>query len=170
MNPSNAVPCNIPRWDFSWFNEGSILRIHTLSGRIGKVVASHAEGCKVARSNPGCGWAAMIYTIHEELRGNCPWGWGSIESTVMTPLSVIGCGRLQLGVPHWAASVDYCKKLIIDPAFCGSRFSTGRLLALKDFTFTLICLLWVLCHTHLLFTGWGTRRFPGIEVPGVACE
>ena len=28
---------------------------HTLSGRIGKVVASHAEGCKVARSNPGCG-------------------------------------------------------------------------------------------------------------------
>ena len=26
-----------------------------LSGRIGKVVDSHAEGCKVARSNPGCG-------------------------------------------------------------------------------------------------------------------
>ena len=28
---------------------------YTLSGRISKVVASHAEGCKVARSNPGCG-------------------------------------------------------------------------------------------------------------------
>ena len=27
----------------------------TLSGRIGKVVASHAEGCNVARSNPGFG-------------------------------------------------------------------------------------------------------------------
>ena len=26
-----------------------------------------------------------------------------------TPLSLAGCGRLQLGVPHWASSVDYCK-------------------------------------------------------------
>ena len=26
-----------------------------------------------------------------------------------TPLSVAGCGRLQLGVPYWATSVDYCK-------------------------------------------------------------
>ena len=24
----------------------------------------------------------------------------------LTPLSLAGCGRLQLGVPHWAASVD----------------------------------------------------------------
>ena len=27
----------------------------------------------------------------------------------LTPLSVADCGRLQLGVPHWATSVDYCK-------------------------------------------------------------
>ena len=27
----------------------------------------------------------------------------------LTPLYVAGCGRLQLGVPHWATSVDYCK-------------------------------------------------------------
>ena len=27
----------------------------------------------------------------------------------LTPLFVAGCGRLQLGVPHWATSVDYCK-------------------------------------------------------------
>ena len=27
----------------------------------------------------------------------------------LTPLSVAGCGRLQLGVPHWATSVDYYK-------------------------------------------------------------
>ena len=27
----------------------------------------------------------------------------------LTPLSVAGYGRLQLGVPHWATSVDYCK-------------------------------------------------------------
>ena len=32
-----------------------LLAVHTLSGSIGKVVASHVEGCKVARSNPGCG-------------------------------------------------------------------------------------------------------------------
>ena len=53
----------------------------------------------------------------------------------LTPLSVAGCGRLQLGVPHWAISVNYCKYLIIEPTFCGSRFSTGRLLAIEDFTF-----------------------------------
>ena len=27
----------------------------------------------------------------------------------LTPLSAAGCGWLQLGVPHWAASVHYCK-------------------------------------------------------------
>ena len=26
----------------------------------------------------------------------------------LTPLCIAGCGQLQLGVPHWAASVDYC--------------------------------------------------------------
>ena len=33
----------------------------------------------------------------------------------LTPLSVAGRGLLQLGVLHWATSVDYCKQLIIDP-------------------------------------------------------
>ena len=27
----------------------------------------------------------------------------------LTPLSVAGCGRLQLGGQHWATSVDYGK-------------------------------------------------------------
>ena len=27
----------------------------------------------------------------------------------LTPLSLAGCGRLQLGIPHGATSVDYCK-------------------------------------------------------------
>ena len=35
--------------------------MNTLSGRISKVVASHAEGCKVARSNPGCGELKDLY-------------------------------------------------------------------------------------------------------------
>ena len=55
----------------------------------------------------------------------------------LTPLSVPDCGPLQLGGPDLATSVDYCTLLIIDLTFCGSRFSTGRLLAIEDFTFFL---------------------------------
>ena len=32
-----------------------------------------------------------------------------LDPPSVTPLSVAGCGRLQLGVPQWATSVDYCK-------------------------------------------------------------
>ena len=39
----------------------------TLSGRIGKVVASHAA---VARSSPA--EVGLIYTMHVALRGYCP--------------------------------------------------------------------------------------------------
>ena len=41
--------------------------VYTLSGRIGKVVASHAA---VARSVPA--EIALIYTMLEALRGYCP--------------------------------------------------------------------------------------------------
>ena len=41
----------------------------TLSGRIGKVVASHAE---VARSISGRAEAAPISTMHQALRAFCP--------------------------------------------------------------------------------------------------
>ena len=51
----------------------------------------------------------------------------------LTPLSVVGCGQLQLEVPHWAATVDCYTYLITYPTFCGSRFSTGRLLTIEDF-------------------------------------
>ena len=40
---------------------------YTLSGRIGKLVASHAA---VARSGPA--EVALIYTMHVEFRGYCP--------------------------------------------------------------------------------------------------
>ena len=40
---------------------------HTLSGHIGKEVASHAA---VARSIPA--EVPLIYTMHEALRGYCP--------------------------------------------------------------------------------------------------
>ena len=44
-----------------------VIMDYTLSGCIGKVVASHAA---VARSNPV--EVTLIYTIHEALRGYCP--------------------------------------------------------------------------------------------------
>ena len=110
----------------------------TLSGSIGKVVAWHAEGCKIeSRLCLNC--TDLYYTpvvqgvLH--MRVGCATSQWDLSS--LTPLSVAGCGRLQLGVPHWATSVEYCKLLIIDPTFCGSRFSTGRLLAIEDFTFYL---------------------------------
>ena len=67
--------------------------------RIGKVVASHAA-------------VALIYTMHEALMGTAHGGGGAISQLDLpsvTPLSVPGCGWLKLGVPHWAASVHYCK-------------------------------------------------------------
>ena len=69
------------------------------------------------------------------VQGVLPMGLGSATSQLdlpsLTPFFIAGYGRLQLGVPQWATSVDYFKKLIIDPTFCGSRFSTGRLLAIE---------------------------------------
>ena len=93
---------------------------------------------KVARTIPGCGWAPM-YTMHEGLKGYCPWGCGGatihLDLPSLTPLSVVGCGRLKPGVSYWATSVDYCKSLIIDSSFCGSRFSTGTHQVIEDFKY-----------------------------------
>ena len=71
------------------------------------VVASHAAA---ARSIPA--EAALIRAITRS-SGVLPMREGGAKSQLdlpsLTPLSVAGCGRLQLGVPHLAASVDYCK-------------------------------------------------------------
>ena len=78
-----------------------------MSGRIGKVVASHAV---VARSIPA--EVALIYTMHEALRGNAMRVGGAtsdLDLPSLTPFSVAGCGWLQLRVQHWATSVHYCK-------------------------------------------------------------
>ena len=32
-----------------------------------------------------------------------------LDLSSLTPLSVDDCGRLQLGAPHWATSVNYCE-------------------------------------------------------------
>ena len=60
------------------------------------------------RINRGCGGAAPIYTMHEALRGTAMRVGGAtsqFDLPSLTPLSIAGCGRLQLGVPHWATSV-----------------------------------------------------------------
>ena len=49
----------------------SLFLLVKLSGHIGKVVASHAA---VVRSIPV--EVALIYTMHEALRGYCPLRWG----------------------------------------------------------------------------------------------
>ena len=45
--------------------------------------------------------------------GHCPVLGGGATSQFdlpsLTPLSVAGCGRLQIGAPHWATSVNYGK-------------------------------------------------------------
>ena len=65
--------------------------LNALSGRICKVVASHAA---VARLSPA--ELALIYTLHMALRGYYPCGWGGATSQLdlpsLTPLSVAGCG------------------------------------------------------------------------------
>ena len=115
-------------WSFTFY---------TLSGRIGKVVASLAE---VSRSIPAVAETAPIYTMHEALRGywmpmTVRGATSQFDLPYLTPLSVASCGRLKLGVSHWVRSVDHCMYLIIDHSFCGSKFSTGRLLTIQDFTF-----------------------------------
>ena len=88
--------------------------IYILSGSTGSALVWH------------CGRVFESRHVHQVLRfvGRAPcntWSSGGtaymrvgdatnqLDLPSLTPLSVAGCGRLQLGVPHWATSVDYCK-------------------------------------------------------------
>ena len=55
---------------------------------------------------------APIYTMKEALMGILPIreedATSQLDIPSLTPLYEADCGRLQLGVPHWATSVDYC--------------------------------------------------------------
>ena len=79
----------------------------TLSGRIGKVVASHAAVSCLSPAE-----IALIYYACGA-QGVLPMRGGGVTSQLylpsLMPLSVADCDRLQLRVPHWAASVHYCK-------------------------------------------------------------
>ena len=92
--------------------------------RIGNVVASHAEGCKVdSQLNRDC---TDLFYARGAQGVLLIWVVGAtsqLDLPSLMPLSVAGLGRMQLGVSHWSTLVDCCKTLIIDPTFCGSRFS-----------------------------------------------
>ena len=83
----------------------NIILVYTLTGRIGKVVASHTKGCRVnSRLRLHTLMLCMRHsggTAHERGRGVT----SQLDLSLMQ-LSIAGCGRLQLGVPHWVASVD----------------------------------------------------------------
>ena len=73
---------------------------------MGKVVASHAEGCKIGRRLwPSC--TDLYYA--RGAQGVLPMRVGDATSQLdlpsLTALSVDGCGRLQQGFPNWATSV-----------------------------------------------------------------
>ena len=80
---------------------------YTLSGRIGKVVASHAA---VARSIPlRCTDLYYAWGPQGVLLMRVGGATSQLDLPSLTLLSVAGCGWLQLGVPHWAAAVHYWK-------------------------------------------------------------
>ena len=73
----SRLPCSAKLYVMIQFTCDNLRKLqnndYTLSIRIGKVVASHAE---VARSFPGWAETAPIYTMHEALMGNWPLWWG----------------------------------------------------------------------------------------------
>ena len=79
---------------------------HILSGRIGKVVASDAAVASSIITK-----AALIYYARGTqgiLLMRVGGATSQLDLLSVTPLSVASCSRLQLGVPHWATSVDNC--------------------------------------------------------------
>ena len=86
------------------------LLTYTLSSRIGKVAVSHAEGCKIeSRLWLSCSDFYYARGAQGVLRMRVGGATNQLDLASLTPLSVAGCGRLQLGVRHWTTSVDYFK-------------------------------------------------------------
>ena len=81
--------------------------IYTMSGPIGKVVAYHAA---VPRSIPlRCTDLYYARGAQGVLSMRVGGAKSQLDLPSLTPLSVAGCGWLQLEAPQWAASVHYWK-------------------------------------------------------------
>ena len=74
-------------------------RRHTLSGNIGKVVASYAEGCRVD-TRQRLHRFILCTRRSEYCQRGCGVPPSQLDLPSLTPLSVAGCGRLKLGVAH----------------------------------------------------------------------
>ena len=82
--------------------------MYTPNGRIAKVVASPAElqGRFPVELRL---YRFILCTRRSGGAAHDSWvATSQLDVPSLTPLSVAGCGRLQLGVTHWATSVDYC--------------------------------------------------------------
>ena len=82
--------------------------IYTLSGRIGKVVASHAEGCHVARSIPAVAELHRFVLCTRRSGGTAHVGGGcdqSIGSTVSDAIIRSWLWLTATRSSHWATSV-----------------------------------------------------------------
>ena len=92
---------------------------HTLSGRIGKVVASHAEGCNVERSIPAVTELHRFILCTRRSGGTAHVGGGCDQLIGSTVSDAIVRSWLwfppQLGVPHWATSVITASSWLLTP-------------------------------------------------------
>ena len=93
-------------------------------------VISINHSVQFAGSIPGRGRLDLYRT--RDTQGVLPIRVGGATSQLdlpsLMPVSVAGCDRLQLGVPHWATSLAL---LQVDQI----RFSSGGLLAMEDLSF-----------------------------------
>ena len=81
-----------------------------MSGSIGKVVASHAVGCKIkSRLWLSCTDLNYARGAQRVLPKRVEGATSQLDQPSLTSLSVAGCGRLQQRVPHGATSENYCK-------------------------------------------------------------
>ena len=104
-----------------------------LSGRIGKCLACF--GCTL-EFRWGC---THLYYARGAQGGTAHEGRGcdlSIGSAVPDAIVRSWLWLTETRSSPLGCFSTYCKLLIIDPTFCGRKFSTGRLLATEDFTFT----------------------------------
>ena len=79
--------------------------LNTPSGRIGKAAFC---GCTFD-SHWGCTDLCFARGSQGILPMRVRGATSQLDLRSLTPLSVAGCGWLQLEVPQWAASVHYCK-------------------------------------------------------------